>query len=337
VNPGTYSASASFASGDPNYANASGTTSITVTSTASAPAMNLVSNETFDTNASGWTLGGGCGDESWVGGVGNPPGSVQLNACGESNSNPVAFKTVSGFLPGHTYTVSVDVRVHVPIGPNGRSFGVFVDTELNPIFLGEFIDGTWHTVTASFTALGPTHTIILAGELDQRTPGVPTSTDVSYYIDNVSVRSNDPVVIEWPVPAPITYGTPLSSAQLNATANVNGSDVPGAFAYSPTAGTVLPVGNHDLSVTFTPNDTNYPAATRTIPLRVVWAPGAGLPISYEMRNGYGYLDQRYNGLGCATCDHSMLSGGLGELTDGVLGTVDWSGLPAVPWVGWVRP
>lgn len=55
--------------------------------------------------------------------------------------------------------------------------------------------------------------------------------------------------ITWPAPAAITYGTALSSTQLNATANFAGS-----FAYTPAAGTVLSAGSHSLSVTFTPND-----------------------------------------------------------------------------------
>lgn len=55
--------------------------------------------------------------------------------------------------------------------------------------------------------------------------------------------------ITWPAPAAITYGTALSSTQLNATANYSGT-----FAYTPAAGTVLGAGSHSLSVTFTPSD-----------------------------------------------------------------------------------
>jgi polygalacturonase len=64
-------------------------------------------------------------------------------------------------------------------------------------------------------------------------------------------------VITWPQPAAITYGTPLGSAQLNAT-----TSVPGSFAYAPAAGTVLNAGaNQSLSVVFTPSDpADYNAA-----------------------------------------------------------------------------
>jgi hypothetical protein len=55
--------------------------------------------------------------------------------------------------------------------------------------------------------------------------------------------------ITWPAPASITAGTALSSVQLNATASV-----PGVLTYSPTAGTVLPVGTESISVNFAPTD-----------------------------------------------------------------------------------
>src|SRR5262249_28979839 len=65
--------------------------------------------------------------------------------------------------------------------------------------------------------------------------------------------------ITWADPAAITYGTPLSAAQLDATA-----DVAGSFAYSPDFGAVLTAGSHSLSVTFTPADAaNYNGVTRT--------------------------------------------------------------------------
>ena len=74
-------------------------------------------------------------------------------------------------------------------------------------------------------------------------------------------------ILTWPAPAAITQGTPLGATQLNATANV-----PGTFVYSPAAGTVLAVGTHTLSVSFTPADlTRYTTATATQTL-VVNAP-----------------------------------------------------------------
>ena len=80
--------------------------------------------------------------------------------------------------------------------------------------------------------------------------------------------------ITWPTPADIVYGTALSSTQLDATANWNGSAVSGTFTYNPPLGTVLQSGsNQTLSVTFVPNDTaDYTNATATVTINVQKAP-----------------------------------------------------------------
>jgi hypothetical protein len=70
--------------------------------------------------------------------------------------------------------------------------------------------------------------------------------------------------IEWPGPADISYGTPLSSAQLNATASV-----PGTFVYEPASGEMLTAGVHSLTVTFTPTDiADYTPAQASVSLTV---------------------------------------------------------------------
>jgi hypothetical protein len=80
---------------------------------------------------------------------------------------------------------------------------------------------------------------------------------------SVTVAKATPA-IAWPTPAPITYGTPLRTTQLNATASV-----PGTFVYTPAAGDVLTAGPQKLSVTFTPTDaTNYTTAQATVSLTV---------------------------------------------------------------------
>ena len=56
--------------------------------------------------------------------------------------------------------------------------------------------------------------------------------------------------ITWPIPAPITFGVPVSNTQLNA-----GANVPGSFSYNPVAGAILTAGTQTLSATFIPADT----------------------------------------------------------------------------------
>jgi hypothetical protein len=80
---------------------------------------------------------------------------------------------------------------------------------------------------------------------------------------NLAVNQLDSIVT-WPTPAAITYGTPLGSAQLSATANTAGS-----FTYTPAVGTLLPAGSHSLSVNFIPDDAaNYLPSTRSVNLQV---------------------------------------------------------------------
>jgi hypothetical protein len=67
-----------------------------------------------------------------------------------------------------------------------------------------------------------------------------------------------------------------------------------------------------------------------------------LPASYDLLNGntgsYQYWDQTYSGAGCVTCDNSSLTGGLGDLTDGIVAPDNWFVVEAPagngPYVGW---
>jgi hypothetical protein len=92
-------------------------------------------------------------------------------------------------------------------------------------------------------------------------------------------------ILTWPQPASIASGTPLSATQLHATANVAGS-----FVYNPTVGTVLSVGTHTLSTTFTPTDAaHYTSATASVQITVTGsgctAPGApGVAVCSPLNN-----------------------------------------------------
>src|SRR5262249_39932128 len=95
-----------------------------------------------------------------------------------------------------------------------------------------------------------------------------TPTDSTDYTSATAttrlVVSQATPTLTWDAPAAITYGTALGSAQLDAQANV-----PGTFAYSPDAGSLLGAGAHTLSVTFTPTDsTDYTTATKATAITV---------------------------------------------------------------------
>ncbi len=80
---------------------------------------------------------------------------------------------------------------------------------------------------------------------------------------------NDPV-ITWANPADITYGTLLSTTQLNAAADVSGS-----FIYTPAIGTKLDEGaSQDLKVDFKPTDAAaYNFASKTVKINVIASTG----------------------------------------------------------------
>jgi len=79
----------------------------------------------------------------------------------------------------------------------------------------------------------------------------------------------DGPTVRWANPADITYGTPLGTTQLDATASV-----PGSFVCGPALGTVLHAGsNQTLTMTFTPTDTtDYNNVTTTVQINITPPP-----------------------------------------------------------------
>src|SRR5207249_5043768 len=97
------------------------------------------------------------------------------------------------------------------------------------------------------------------------TVGTLSSANYSFSLvpGTLTVTKATPV-LTWSNPAAISYPTPLGAAQLNAAA-----DVPGAFTYTPTNGTVLDAGAHTLTASFSPTDfSDYNNATGTVSLTV---------------------------------------------------------------------
>ncbi len=72
-----------------------------------------------------------------------------------------------------------------------------------------------------------------------------------------------PTQATWTQPADIVYPTPLTAAQLDATA-----PVPGTFVYTPPLGTLLDAGAHTLSVQFTPDSTGVAEGVLHVVLNV---------------------------------------------------------------------
>ncbi len=131
-------------------------------------------------------------------------------------------------------------------------------TWANPanVLYGTSLSGTQLNATASvpgtFAYTPASGTKPTAGTDTLSVTFTPTdSTDYNPVTQTVQIVVTQATpVITWSNPAGITYGTALSSTQLNAT-----SPIPGTFVYTPAAGTVPAAGTDTLSVTFTPTDT----------------------------------------------------------------------------------
>ena len=168
----------------------------------------------------------------------------------------------------------------------------------------------------------PTTSVTITSPVDTSTAGAHTFT--AYSQDSVGNKSSNAVnytvgqatpIITWPTPAPITYGTPLSSIQLDATANV-----PGTFVYTPPAGTILLPGNQTLSVVFTPTDlVDYTTATAQVVLLVTQASITVTPTSINFGTvSYGKKSTKtvtVSNTGTATVSITKISISFGKGTD----------------------
>jgi len=132
-------------------------------------------------------------------------------------------------------------------------------------------NGGPQTVTVTTQPSGPSYTVTYNGASTAPTGAgtyavVATVDDPSYTgsaTGTLTIAKGSPDV-NWPAPAAITYGTPLSSAQLNATSNVAGT-----FSYSPAQATVLNAGAQTLSTTLTPTDnSDYNQETKSVQIVV---------------------------------------------------------------------
>jgi hypothetical protein len=144
-----------------------------------------------------------------------------------------------------------------------------------------------YTSSATTLSGGSAAIVVPAGALSIGTDSLsvsytPDSAGAALYksatgLGSVVVTEGTPTLI-WATPAAITYGTALSSTQLNASSTIAGS-----FSYSPASGAVLAAGAQTLSVTFTPIDTiTYHSATSTVVLTVN---KAGTTASVGLSNG----------------------------------------------------
>ena len=142
----------------------------------------------------------------------------------------------------------------------------------NPVFTAKyvgFVNGDTYQTLTTPVALNTTATKSSAvGSYPITASGAVAANYTIGYVTGSLTVTQAGSEITWATSAAITYGAGLSSAQLNATANVAG-----AFEYTPVVGTVLNAGTQTLTAKFTPTDAvNYKGATGTVQMVVNKAP-----------------------------------------------------------------
>jgi subtilisin-like proprotein convertase family protein len=192
-------------------------------------------------------------------------GRTQTNSAGYADGGlDVSLDDAASLGDIHLYRLVTNLPAGTPLSgtwqPDGRRVDpdIVTDTTLRTatlsVFNGADASGQWTLYLADMAAGG---TNVLAN-WELRLTGAARP------------------IITWSQPADIVYGTALGATQLNAT-----SSVPGTFAYTPPAETVLSAGsNQPLSVTFTPADSgSYISVTTNVLLNVLKADAVGLLVA----------------------------------------------------------
>ena len=203
------------------------------------------------------------------------------------NGQPLAFTpsgdTLAAYAPavGQTLYVNATGATGGAVAGSNPSFGINSDLGTAAVQAGILTVGQSAVLQVTISADGSTFAIVqiatsgfTAGPIDVGTYAVTgTVVDFNYSgaVTGTLVISQATPIVTWGAPPSITYGTALDGTQLNATANV-----PGTFAYTPAAGTVLGIGaNQTLSVTFTPLDsTDYATVIASTTISVGQAPAS---------------------------------------------------------------
>jgi Ig-like domain from next to BRCA1 gene/MBG domain (YGX type)/Immunoglobulin I-set domain/Immunoglobulin domain len=224
--------------------------------------------------------------------------SVQLNATATAGGNTVSG--TFGYGPTNGAMLSAGTNtLTVTFTPTDTSSYTVATTNVSLVVVPAPLTVTANDATRQYGQANPLFTGTLFGLANNDPitatygctatadcpPGtysiVPSLADPNNRLGNYTVTTNNgtltvlsaTTVLTWTNPAAITYGTALSSDQLNATATAGGGTVPGVFGYAPTNGAVLSAGTNTLTVTFTPTDTtSYTVATTNVSLVVLPAP-----------------------------------------------------------------
>jgi hypothetical protein len=224
----------------------------------------------LDATAS-WTVGGV--KQSVSGSFDYTPGNGTVLPAGSGQSLSVSFTpsdTNDYVIAAGNATINVDPAAPVITWPNPA------DINFGAALTNTQLDATAN-VAGTFQYTPAAGTVLPAGKSEKLSVTFTPDDSVDYRVQTATaiINVNKPApILTWTDPSDITYGTALSTAQLNATASVAGT-----FQYTPAPGTYLPAGsNQALSVVFTPTDSaDYGTASMQVTINVAKAtPNLGL-------------------------------------------------------------
>jgi len=192
-------------------------------------------------------------------------GSIVVQACQAGNVDYTAATCVTKTIVVNPAVLTV--TANNASMPYGGPIPTFTDT------ITGYVNGQNSSVVSGTATMSTTGTITSAAGTNYpitfATENLSATNYTFNYVPGTLTVNQAPGVINWPAPAAISYGTPLSGTQLDATATCNGTSVAGTYAYSPASGAVLNSGAQTLSVTFTPTgSSNCTFTPATVPLTV---------------------------------------------------------------------
>ncbi|MCG8650650.1 MAG: GEVED domain-containing protein, partial [Pirellulales bacterium] len=231
-----------------------------------------------------------------------PPAGIVLPGGNDQQLSVVFTPSNTLTFNSAVATAEINVLKNDPVITWNDPANIVFGTPLGPDQLNAIAD-----VPGSFVYNPAAGTILDAG-IDQPLMVTFTPNDTANFNTvqasvTIDVDKATPV-IDWDNPADIVFNTPLSAAQLNATANTAGT-----FTYTPSAGTILNAGlNQTLNVDFAPtNPNNFHPVSAQVNINVLKADPVitwtdPLPISIGMQLGPTQLNARADVSGTFTYD-----------------------------------
>jgi YD repeat-containing protein len=223
-----------------------------------------------------------------------PPAGTILNA-GAGQTLTVSAAATPNYEPA-TATVTIDVEKATQVLTWAQPAGIVYGTALSAAQLNATVQVVGPSAAGALTYTPPAGTILNAGARQTLTVSAAATPNYEPATASVTIDVDKATpVLAWAQPAAIVYGTPLSAAQLNATAQVAGPSPAGALTYTPPAGTILNAGARQTLTVSAAATPNYEPVTGSVTIDVekatpvfVWVEPAaivyGTPLSAAQLN-----------------------------------------------------